>query len=61
MTTGTAGILEQRMAVDMSTKIAELEPDKSPLITLTKKMKHTRVVQNPEFDWINNEAAAKSA
>lgn len=59
MPTGTAGILAQRMAVDMSTRIAELEPDKSPLITLTKKMKHTRVVQNPEFDWMEQELGAR--
>ena len=57
--TGTYGILSDRMVIDMSTKIAELEPDKSPLITLTKKMKRTRTVQNPEFDWMEQELGAR--
>jgi hypothetical protein len=59
MTTGTAGILGDRMVIDMSTKIAELEPDKSPLITLTKKMKRIRTVQNPEFDWMEQDLGAR--
>ncbi len=57
--TGTYGIEASRLRVDMSEKIAELEPDKSPLITLTKKMKRTRTVQNPEFDWLEQELGAR--
>lgn len=57
--TGTYGIESSRLRVDMSEKIAELEPDKSPLITLTKKMKKTRVVENPEYDWLEQELGAR--
>jgi hypothetical protein len=57
--TGTYEIEASRLRVDMSEKIAELEPDKSPLITLTKKMKRTRTVYNPEFDWLEQELGAR--
>ena len=57
--TGTYGIEASRLRVDMAEKIAELEPDKSPLITLTKKMKRTRTVQNAEYDWLEQELGAR--
>ncbi len=56
---GTFGIEQSRLQIDMSEKIAELEPDKSPLVTLTKKMKRTRVVKNPEFDWLEQELGSR--
>jgi hypothetical protein len=59
MPTGTYGIESSRLRVDMSEKIAELEPDKAPLIVLTKKMKRTRTVYNPEFDWLEQELGAR--
>ncbi|MBT9169311.1 MAG: hypothetical protein DDT19_02669 [Syntrophomonadaceae bacterium] len=57
--TGTLAIEASRLKVDMSEKIAELEPDKSQLITLTKKMNRKRVVTNPEFDWLEQDIGAK--
>jgi len=55
MAVGTNTIAEHRLRIDMSEKIAELEPNASPLITLTKKMKRTRVVTNPEFSWMEQD------
>jgi len=49
----TNTILQDRLVIDMSEKIAELEPNKSPLITLTKKMKKKRTVDRPEYDWMD--------
>ena len=51
----TNTILQDRLVIDMSEKIAELEPNKSPLITLTKKMKKKRTVTNPEFNWMEQD------
>ncbi len=59
MTTGTFNIEASRLRIDMAEKIAELEPNKSPLITLTKKMQRTRTVQNAEFDWLEQELGAR--
>ena len=55
MAVGTNTIAEHRLRIDMSEKIAELEPNASPLITLTKKMKRRRVVTNPEFNWMEQD------
>ncbi len=55
MAVGTNTIVEHRLRIDMSEKIAELEPNASPLITLTKKMKRRRVVTNPEFSWMEQD------
>ena len=55
MAVGTNTIAEHRLRIDMSEKIAELEPNASPLITLTKKMKRRRVVTNPEFSWMEQD------
>lgn len=55
MAVGTNTIAGHRLRIDMSEKIAELEPNASPLITLTKKMKRRRVVTNPEFSWMEQD------
>lgn len=59
MTTGTFGIAAARLDIDMSEKIAELEPNKSPLITLTKKMKRVRTVHAGRFEWMEQELGAR--
>lgn len=56
---GTLGILGDRLRIDMSEKIAELNPNKNPLTVLTKKMKRTRTVYNPEFDWMEQDIGAR--
>lgn len=55
MPAATNTILQDRLVIDMSEKIAELEPNKSPLITLTKKMKKKRTVDRPEYDWMEQD------
>ena len=56
---GTLGILGDRLRIDMSEKIAELNPNKNPLTVLTKKMKRTRTVYNPEYDWMEQDIGAR--
>lgn len=56
---GTYGILGDRLKIDMSEKIAELNPNKNPLTVLTKKMKRTRTVYNPEYDWMEQDIGAR--
>ncbi|KJS23143.1 MAG: hypothetical protein VR72_02970 [Clostridiaceae bacterium BRH_c20a] len=59
MPIATNEILAARLRIDMSEKIAELEPDKNPLTVLTKKMKRTRTVHNPKFNWLEQELGAR--
>jgi hypothetical protein len=54
-TSSTGTILGDRLVIDMSDRIAELEPNKSPLITLTKKMKKVEPADNPEFHWMEQD------
>ncbi|MGE5423392.1 MAG: DUF5309 family protein [Ignavibacteriales bacterium] len=56
---GTYGIEASRLRVDMSEKIAELNPNKNPLTVLTKKMDKTRTVYNPEYDWLEQDIGAR--
>lgn len=59
MPSGTGRIADHRLAVDMSERIAELNPDASPLIVLTKKMKKKRVVTRPEYDWMEQDIGSR--
>ena len=54
----TANINQDRRAVDMAKKIALLEPNKSPLVTLTKKLA-TKGTVNPIFHWTEDELQPK--
>jgi len=54
----TGNVLQDRRVVDMSDEIALLEPSKTPLITLTKRL-NKRVATNPEFNWLEDELGAR--
>ena len=54
----TKNINQDRRVVDMAKKIALLEPNKSPLITLTKRLS-TKPTINPIFHWLEDELQAK--
>ena len=54
----TKNINQDRRVVDMGKKIALLEPNKSPLITLTKRLS-TKPTINPIFHWLEDELQAK--
>ena len=50
-----------RIAVDMRTEIAQLEPDEAPFITFRRaSKKNTRVAHNPKFEWMEDELTATS-
>lgn len=52
---GTLGILSDRLVIDMSEKIAELDPNAAPLTVLLKKMKKVRKAQSPKIEWMEQE------
>ena len=54
----TKNINQDRRVVDMAKKIALFEPNKSPLITLTKRLS-TKPTINPIFHWLEDELQAK--
>ncbi len=54
----TANINQDRRVVDMSKKIALLEPSKAPLVTLTKRLGAKPTV-NPIFHWLEDELQPK--
>lgn len=54
----TGNVTPLRRVVDMAAKIDVLEPDSSPLLTLTKKI-GKKVAINPEFHWMEEESLNK--
>lgn len=52
---GTGNILSNKRKVDMSDKIAYLEPKKSPLMVLLKKISK-KEAKNPKFEWLEEES-----
>jgi hypothetical protein len=57
--TSTGDIAAHRLKIDMSEKIAELQPNAAPLTTFATKMKKTRTVHNPEFYWMEDDLHAR--
>ena len=52
----TTNITQNRRVVDMADKIALLQPNVAPFITVLKKAKNdTRVVYNPKFEWLEDD------
>jgi len=54
----TGNVLAVRRVVDIASKIDVLEPDSSPLLTLTKKI-DKKVAINPDFHWMEEESLNK--
>ena len=55
----TENILSARKVVDMAEKIALLDPNEAPFITVLKKAKQdTRKVYNPKFEWLEDDLMA---
>lgn len=51
-----------RLVVDMREEIAQLEPNDSPFITfLRASKKNTRVVENPKFEWLEDQLLANGS
>lgn len=48
---GVNNILANRIVVDMSDKISDLQPNAAPLLVLTKKLA-TEACHNPKFEWM---------
>ena len=55
----TKNINQDRRKVDMSDKIALLQPNKSPLILLTKKLA-TRPTINPQYSWLEDDLQGRT-
>jgi hypothetical protein len=55
---GTANILSDRVAVNMSDKISMLEPEASPLLVLTKKLGN-KTTSNYKFEWMEQDPMAR--
>ena len=51
---GTANILADQREIDMADKIAELEPDASPLTVFVKRLNKRKTI-NPKFEWLEND------
>lgn len=50
----TANIETAKLKIDMSEKIALLQPSAAPFITFLKRAKgNTEVANNPKFQWLN--------
>ena len=54
----TGNTVAIRRVVDIASKISVLEPDASPLLTLTKKI-DKKVAINPKFNWLEEESLNK--
>jgi len=54
----TKNINQDRRVVDMSTKIALLQPSKAPLITLLKRLSKRNAI-NPIFHWLEDDLQAR--
>lgn len=51
----TKNINQDRRVVDMSKGIALLQPSKSPLIVLTKRLKKAKPTYNPIYHWLEDD------
>ena len=50
----TNNILAAKLKIDMSEKIALLQPSAAPFMTFIKRAKgNTEVANNPKFSWLN--------
>lgn len=59
-TRGTGNILGAKMVIDMSEKIALLQPEKTPLTTILKRLQgNTESTFNPEFNWMEDDIGAR--
>jgi hypothetical protein len=56
----TIDINQDRRVVDMSNKIALLEPSKTPLTVLLQKLRKKKVI-NPEYKWLEDELIPRTA
>lgn len=56
----TQNILQAKLKVDMSEKIALLNPSAAPFITFMKRAKgNTMAANNPKFSWLEDDLAAR--
>lgn len=56
----TANIQTSKLKIDMSEKIALLQPSATPLITFLKRAKgNTVVANNPKFSWLEDDLGAR--
>lgn len=52
----TSNITQNRRVIDMAEKIALLQPNVAPFVTILKKAKKdSRVVYNPKFEWLEDD------
>ncbi|WP_127532740.1 SU10 major capsid protein [Paenibacillus kobensis] len=57
---GTGNILSAKMKIDMSEKIALLQPDKTPLTTILKRLQgKSETASNPEYNWMEDDLGAR--
>lgn len=56
----TANIQTAKLKIDMSEKIALLQPSATPFITFLKRAKgNTEVANNPKFSWLEDNLGAR--
>lgn len=56
----TANIQTAKLKIDMSEKIALLQPSATPFITFLKRAKgNTEVATNPKFQWMEDDLGAR--
>lgn len=59
-TRDTRNILQSKLKIDMSEKIALLQPEATPLITFLKRAKgNTEAANNPKFNWMEDDLGAR--
>lgn len=51
-TRGTANIEQTKRIIDMSDRIAQLQPSAAPFTVLSMKMRK-KPCSNPKFEWLN--------
>lgn len=56
----TSNILQAKMKIDMSEKIALLQPEATPLVTFLKRAKsNIEAASNPKFSWMEDDLGAR--
>jgi hypothetical protein len=56
----TLNVQQAKMKIDMSEKIALLQPEKTPFITFMKRAKgNTLAANNPKFNWLEDDLGAR--
>jgi hypothetical protein len=56
----TANIQQAKLKIDMSEKIALLQPEKTPFITFLKRAKsNSQVANNPKYNWMEDDLGAR--